>query len=377
MTFAYLEKIPFRLQVKDRLMQLYDYPKFSAPVRRGEYFFYSKNDGLQNQSVRYIQKGLDGTPEVLIDPNKFSEDGTSRLTLFALSKGRQIRRLRDFAGRLRLAGIPRHGYREQTDPAGRARSGSRSPGSRGRGTASITAAMMLRKRTRSSLRETKDHKVFYHRSARRNPPTNSSTRTRPTRSGSTLSIRRKTNASSFSPSRTAARARRATRFSIAMLMAMTSPSNRSSAEIGDDTFYVVDNVGDKFMVRTDRKAPNSRVFLFDPASPGENDWKDILPERPEPLESVSSAGGKLFATYLKDVTTRAYVYGLDGKLENEITLPGPGTAVGFGGREGRQVRVLHLYVLQLPAHDLPLRHRDAADLAVPRTGDPGFQARRL
>src|SRR5215813_1729392 len=85
-TFGYLDKIPFRAKIKDRLTQLQNYPKYSTPSRRGEYFIFSKNDGLQNQSVLYIQKGLDGKPEVLIDPNKFSEDGTTRLGAFALSK---------------------------------------------------------------------------------------------------------------------------------------------------------------------------------------------------------------------------------------------------------------------------------------------------
>jgi prolyl oligopeptidase len=75
-TFAYLNKIPYRAQVKKRLEELFNYPKYTSPVRRGDYYFYSKNDGLQNQNVLYIQKGLDGAPEVLIDPNKFSEDGT-------------------------------------------------------------------------------------------------------------------------------------------------------------------------------------------------------------------------------------------------------------------------------------------------------------
>src|SRR5262245_18345453 len=84
-TFAYLEKIPYRAKFKDRLTQLFNYPKYSPPSRRGEYFIFSKNDGLQNQSVLYIQKGLDGGPEVLIDPKKFSEDGTTRLGAFALS----------------------------------------------------------------------------------------------------------------------------------------------------------------------------------------------------------------------------------------------------------------------------------------------------
>ena len=78
-TFGYLDKISYRPQLKDRLTKLLNYPKYGFPVRRGDWFIFSKNDGLQNQNVQYIQKGLDGTPEVLLDPNKFSADGTSRL----------------------------------------------------------------------------------------------------------------------------------------------------------------------------------------------------------------------------------------------------------------------------------------------------------
>ena len=101
------------------------------------------------------------------------------------------------------------------------------------------------------------------------------------------------------------------------------------ADITNDSFGVLDDIGDKFLIRTNHGAPNGKVVLYDPAT---KTWKDVLPERPEPLEGSGTAGGKLFATYLKDVTTRAYVYSLDGKLENEITLPGLGTAGGFGGR---------------------------------------------
>src|SRR5262249_45083146 len=85
LTFSYLETIPFRQKMVSRLEKLYNYPKYTSPTRRGDYFIFSKNDGLQNQNVLYIQKGLDGTPEVLIDPNKLSEDGTSRLGTFSWS----------------------------------------------------------------------------------------------------------------------------------------------------------------------------------------------------------------------------------------------------------------------------------------------------
>src|SRR5258708_5116970 len=90
-TFAYLDQIPYRTAIKDRLTKLFNYPKIGAPTRRGEWFLFSKNDGLQNQSIFYIQKGLDGTPDMVLDPNKFSADGTSRLGAFSWSpKGKYI-----------------------------------------------------------------------------------------------------------------------------------------------------------------------------------------------------------------------------------------------------------------------------------------------
>src|SRR4030095_8642126 len=84
-TFAYLDSIPYREKLKARLTQLYNYPRISAPFHRGDTYFFTKNDGLQNQSVYYIQKGVNGTSEVFLDPNKFSADGTSTLSAFSLS----------------------------------------------------------------------------------------------------------------------------------------------------------------------------------------------------------------------------------------------------------------------------------------------------
>ena len=85
-TFGYLDSIAYRPQLRKRLEKLLNYPRFSSPTRRGENFIFSKNDGLQNQNVYYIQKGLEGAPELLLDPNKFSADGTSQLGGFSLSE---------------------------------------------------------------------------------------------------------------------------------------------------------------------------------------------------------------------------------------------------------------------------------------------------
>jgi prolyl oligopeptidase len=102
------------------------------------------------------------------------------------------------------------------------------------------------------------------------------------------------------------------------------------SEITDDTYQVVDNIADKLLVFTNHEAPNGKVMLYDPANP-QAPWSEVLPEKPETLESVRSLGGKLFATYLKDVANHVYVYSFNGQLENEIDLPGVGTVGGFEG----------------------------------------------
>jgi prolyl oligopeptidase len=101
-------------------------------------------------------------------------------------------------------------------------------------------------------------------------------------------------------------------------------------EISDDAFQVIDDVGDKFLIVTNRKAPNYRLTLYDPASK-DAAWKDVLPEKAETLQELATAGGKIFAVYMKDVISRPYVYSMEGQMENQIVLPGVGTATGFGG----------------------------------------------
>ena len=85
-THSYLDKIPYRKQFQEAIEKVYNYPKYSAPFRKGEWYYFYKNDGLQNQSVLYRQKGLEAPVELVIDPNKLSPDGTTRLQLFSLSK---------------------------------------------------------------------------------------------------------------------------------------------------------------------------------------------------------------------------------------------------------------------------------------------------
>jgi prolyl oligopeptidase len=330
-TFAYLERIPYRTKVLDRLEQLYNYPKYSAPTRRGEYYFFTKNDGLQNQSVHYVQKGLDGTPEVLIDPNVLSPDGTTRLSPFALSKD----------GRHAVYGLSRAGsdwqdYRVLEIATKKTFDDEikwvKVSGAAWAGDGFFYSRYPEPEKGGERSTKNENHKVYFHRIGT-------------AQSQDELVFEDPANPQRFHGVRTT----EDERFAIlsvsdrgkgkdgnALFIRDLSKGEKAFrpvvAEITDASYNVLDNVGDKLLVLTNRNAPNERVVLIDPANPAEASWKTILPEKPEPLGFAGTIGGKLFATYLKDVTSRAYVYSPDGTLENEVALPGLGSVSGFAGR---------------------------------------------
>ncbi len=326
-TFAYLEKIPLRAKIKGRLEQLYNYPKISAPSRKGDLYFFSKNDGLQNQSVRYVQKGLDGKPEVLIDPNKWSEDGTTQLSGFELSKD----------GKYAAYGVSRGGsdWREYhvMEVASRkvlpdTLKWVKVSGMAWQGDGFYYSRYPDPPKGRELSTKNENHQVYFHKvgTAQSEDELVYQDPGRPQRFHGMRTTEDERFAILSISERGAGKKGNAIFYRDAK-----SGDNAFKpivAETGNHTFGVIDNVGDKFLIRTDKDAPNGKVVLYAPKT---GIWSDILPEKAEPLRSAGTAGGKLFATYLKDVATRAYVYSLDGKLENEIELPGPGAASGFGG----------------------------------------------
>ncbi len=329
-TFPYLEKIPFRKALVDRVIKLNDYEKYSAPSQKGPYFFFSKNSGLQNQSVLYIQKGFDGAPEVLIDPNAWSTDGTTRLSAFAPSKDAKYavygtsksgsdwqdykvmelatkKTLPDTLEWVKVSGVAWHGdgfyYSRYPAPE------------KGHEKASIN----------------EHHQVYFHRVGtpqsqdalvyedRANPQRFHTVTTTEDERFAVLTISER------------GKGKDGNALYIRDLAKADGKFVPLIPTIDNDTYTVVENVGGALLVFTNHKAPNGRVVLIDPAQPAAANWKTVLAERPEPIDNVSAAGNRLFATYLKDVTTRAYVFGLDGKPEGEVPMPGPGSATGFGG----------------------------------------------
>jgi prolyl oligopeptidase len=329
-TFAYLERIPFRGWIKARLEKLYNYEKYSVPALKGGRLYYRRNDGLQNQSVLYVQQGLEGKPEVLLDPNAWSADGTTRLTVFSVSKD----------GSHAVYGISRAGSDWQEFKVMDLATRTTLPETlqwikvsgvawHGRGFYYSRYPAPEKGRELSSRNE--NHQVYYHRLGTpqaedelvyqdpAHPQRFHGLSTTDDERFAVLSISE----------------RGLGKKGNALYVRDLSKNQRDFVPlvsvIGDATFTVVDNVGDRLLVVTNHGAPNRRIVLIDPARPEESHWQTVLPERPEPLESADVAGGRLFVSYLEDVSSRAYVYRLDGTVEHEITLPALGSVEGFDG----------------------------------------------
>ncbi len=326
-TFSYLDKIPYRAQVMKRLEQVYNYPKYGQPFRRGKFYFFSKNDGLQNQSVFYVQEGLDGKAELLVDPNKFSADGTSRLHALTVSRDGQY-----CAYAVSTGG-------SDWEEAHVMEVGSRKVLADDLKWLKFSTLAWAGKGFFYSRFETPEaghelsskndfQRIYYHRLGT-------------PQSEDELIYEDKTKPEQFYALGTTEDEKfailsiggKGPRGNALFFRDLSKPGKTFTAivpEISDDAFQVIDDVGEKFLIVTNRKAPNYRLALYDPASK-DAAWRDVLPEKAEPLQEVATAGDKIFAVYMKDVTSRPYVYSMEGQMENEIALPGVGTATGFGG----------------------------------------------
>jgi prolyl oligopeptidase len=372
-TFGYLERIPFRAALTKRVKALNNYEKFSAPSRKGPYLFFKRNEGLQNQSVLYIQKGLEGTPEVLIDPNQWSADGTVQLTVFVPSKD----------ARHAVYGVSKSGsdwqeYRVIELATKKTLADSIEwvkvsvPAWHGDGFYYSRYPTPQQGQEKASINE--NHQVFFHRLG--TPQSRDELVYQDAANPQRFHFLVTTEDERFAALMVSERGKG--KDGNSLFVRDLSKGEREFtpvvSTITDDTFDVIDNVGDRLLVATNSKAPNRRVVLIDPKRPAENGWQTILTERQEPLEDVSTAGGKIFAQYLKDVAARVSVHGLDGRLENEIALPGLGAAAGFGGQRDSTFVFYTFNSLSVPPaiHRYDIAARRSTVFREPRV--PGYDS---
>lgn len=325
-TDAYLEKIPFRTQIKERLTTLWNFPRYGVPFHKGEYYFYSKNDGIQNQSVLYIQDSLKGEPRVFLDPNTLSADGTISLGDYELSKDGKY-----FGYALSKAGSDWSEIFVKETATGKDLSDKlewiKFSGISWKGNGFYYSR--YDKPTKGSELSSKNeyHKIYYHilgqpQSADKlvyeNPQFPLRNYSAMTTKDEQYLIRIETETTSGN----------------SLYIKDLNNEKAGFIQIADGfrfDYSVIFNQGDKFLILTNADAPRYRLIEVDLKHPSSENWKTIVAENENVLTAANVFGGKIVAQYMKDATSQAVVYALDGSLLNTIQLPAPGTLSGFEG----------------------------------------------
>lgn len=323
-TNAYLAQIPFRDAIYKRLEKLWNYEKFSAPFKEGEYTYFYKNDGLQSQSVLYRQKGDDGDVEVFLDPNKFSEDGTTSLAMIAFSRDGSLvaYQLSEGGSDWRKIVVIRA---EDKSIVGDTLVDVKFSGLAWRGNEGFYYSSYEKPENNSVLSGVTDqHKLFFHKLG---TPQDEDILV----FGGSSTPRRYIDSYLTEDERfliiTAANTTNGGELYIQDLSKPGSPIVNVVDDFEND-HEVIDNEGNKLFIYTNLDAPNGKVITVDFDNPNPGNWVDLIPET-ENVLNPGAGGGKIFANYLNDATSMVQQYDRSGKLERTIELPDVGSAGGF------------------------------------------------
>jgi prolyl oligopeptidase len=331
-TFDYLDKIPYRGKIKNRLTELYNYERFSTPSKIGEYYVFSKNDGLQNQAVYYRQKELDGAPEVFLDPNAMSKEGTTSVGLAGTSKDKKY-----IGYTVSKAGSDWQEIFVKDVATGKDLDDKlewvKFSGTAWKGDGFYYSRYDKPVVGQELSKKNEYQKVYFHKIGDK-------------QEADKLVFEDKEHPLRYFGAGTT----EDERFLIIDIsegtdgnQIMVQDLNEKDAKFEylikgfDNHNSVIDNVGGKLLVMTDVDAPNYKLVLIDPKNPDKKNWKTIIPERPELLQSVTTAGKYLIVTYLKDVASKVYQYNMDGIIVREVKLPTVGSASGFYAEKDQKI----------------------------------------
>jgi len=329
-TCAYLNAIPGRTAIKARLTKLWNFERYGVPFKEGGRYFYSRNDGLQNQSVLYTVETLTAPPRVLLDPNTLSTDGTVALTGMAVSddgnllayglsasgsdweqwKVRDVRTGQDLADHLEWVKFSGASWRKDGSGFYYSRYDAPKSGDALKGV-------------------NKFHKLYFHQLGTEQV-------------ADALVYERKDKPDwGFGGQVTDDG-----RYLIISVSEGTDPKNRvlykdlsvaNAPVVGllmdfDASYDFVDNDGSVFWFKTDLAAPRSRLIAIDVTQPGRANWKEIIPQSTDTLQGVSVVNQQFIAGYLKDARSGVKIFTLAGKPVRDVALPGLGTVGGFSGK---------------------------------------------
>ena len=329
-TFGFLERIPERPALRQRLTQLWNFERYGLPFREGGRYFFTRNDGLQNQSVLYVAEALEAPPRVLLDPNTLSPDGTVALSGLAVSRdGRRL------AYGVAVAGSDWQEWRVREVDTGTdlpdvvrwvkfsvaswARDGSGFYYSR------YDEPTEAQKLTRVNYY----HKLYFHRLG--------------TPQSEDVLVYHRPDQKEWGFQ---GHVTEDGRYLVITVTQGTDPKNRvfykdlaapdaPVVELLNDfdaSYNFVDNDGPVFWFHTDLDAPRGRVIAIDTRRPERAHWRELIPEAAETIQTVSTVHQQFFVNYLKDARTQVKVFDLAGRPVREVELPGLGTAGGFGGK---------------------------------------------
>ncbi len=331
-TSAYLETLPGRSAIGDRLTQLWNFERYSTPFKQGGRYFYFKNDGLQNQSVLYTLPSLEAEPRVLLDPNTLSEDGTVSLSDMAVSENGAYLAyglssagsdwvewyVRDIATGVdtddRLQWVKFSGASWSHDHQGFFYSRYDEPDE----TTKLEAVNYYQKLYYHRLGNPQgDDVLVYDRPDQKEWGFGGGV----TEDGQYLiiSVWKGTDPNNL--------------VFYKDLSAPDSPVVELITEF-EASYSFVDNEGSLFWFRTDLEAPKGRLIAIDIAQPERGAWQEIIPESDDTLEGVGLLNHQFVADYLKDAYTTIRIFSLTGELVREVALPGIGSAGGFDGKRG-------------------------------------------
>ncbi len=324
LTFGYLEKIPYREELKSRLEKMWNYEKYTAPHNEGGYTYFSKNDGLQNQFVIYRQKDK-MQPEVFLDPNKFSADGTTSLGEMEFTKdgsrvaysisvgGSDWRKVISMDTRTKeilddtLKDVKFSGLAWQKNEGFYYSSYDKPKGSE------LTA-------------KTDHHKLYFHKIGTKQSDDK-------VVFGEDI-VRRYVGASVTEDGRyLVVNAAISTTGNELYIKDLTKAGSKFTVVVGnfDNDHAVLDNDGSKLFIVTNLNAPNKKVITVDAEKPGIENWVDLIPETENVLDPAAGSG-YIFAHYMIDAISRVKQFDRSGKLIREVVLPGVGSASGFAAK---------------------------------------------
>jgi prolyl oligopeptidase len=329
-TENFLSKIPFRGKIKERLTEIWNFTKRSAPFKEGEFYYYYKNDGVQNQSIVYKANSPDEAGEVFIDPNTFSEDGTKAMNGLQFSKdgkyagyavsgaGSDWREfyvkdvttgelLKDHIQWVKFSGLNWYGdgffYGRYPEP----------------------------KKGEEYTAKNTDQSVYYHKvgtdqsediqvyADAANPERSFGIGVTKDEAYLLLYSYESTSGNALAFAKTADLSLDGTN-----VLEESKQKFTPIVEAYEFDYGVIDHIDGGFLVSTNDGAPKKRLVLIDPANPAKSAWKDIIPENEHVLESITKEGDVLIVKYMENVSNRIYLYDLQGNVKNQIELPGLG-----------------------------------------------------